>query len=76
MKEAVTEFQAAVRCDPTYAAGHFNLASALAQLDRYDEAIPEFTEALRLNPAHPQAGRLLAACRRKPGEGLPGTSYR
>jgi tetratricopeptide (TPR) repeat protein len=41
---------------------HFNLGSALARLGRYDEAIAEFTEALRLNPALRDARDAIEYC--------------
>ena len=75
--EALPPLEKAVRLEPGCAAeAHHALGAILASLGRLDEAVAEFTEALRLNPSHPQAGSLLAACRRQLGEVLPGTRFR
>jgi tetratricopeptide (TPR) repeat protein len=42
---------------------HFNLGSALASLGRCDEAIGEFAEALRLNPALTEARTAIEYCK-------------
>jgi len=46
----IVAFRAAVRLKPDYAKAHANLGSALASLGQLDEAIEEFTKALRIDP--------------------------
>jgi tetratricopeptide (TPR) repeat protein len=51
--EAIAEYQAAIRIEPTYPEAHFNLGSALAHsgmADRLPAAIAEYRTALRLKP--------------------------
>lgn len=50
-EEAVKCCRKTVQLDPTVAIGHFNLATALASKQIYDEAITEFQTALRLDPS-------------------------
>jgi Flp pilus assembly protein TadD len=41
--------------DPKDAKAHYNLAAVLADMDRGDEAIAEYREAVRLNEDYPEA---------------------
>jgi tetratricopeptide (TPR) repeat protein len=63
MSDAIEEFRAAIRSKPDYVSAHFNLGSALARQERYEEALPEFTEALRLNPNLPGVREAIEYCR-------------
>lgn len=47
---AAKEFQAVVESSPEYAAGHFMLGQALAQLNRDQDALTAFRKAYDLNP--------------------------
>lgn len=59
-ERAVAPLERLVRSRPGHFAGHFNLAVAYAQQDRYAEASEHFGAALDLDPRHPMA-RLSAA---------------
>ena len=48
-----------MRLKPDYVRARVNLGSSLAALGRYDEAIAQFTEALRLQPDLDEARRNL-----------------
>ena len=64
LREAMAEFQTALRARPGYAEGHSNLGMALELAGRPDEAVKEYETALRWSPglveAHHNLGRLLA----------------
>ena len=51
MKEAIEHYTEAARFSPRDADVHNNLANALSEEGRYDEADVQFHESLRLNPA-------------------------
>ena len=57
---AVEPLERLVSSQPGHFAGHFNLAAAYAQLDRFSEASEHYSIAMRLDPLHPIA-RLSAA---------------
>ena len=57
---AVEPLQRLVQDQPDHFAGHFNLAAAYAQQDRFAEASEHYSLALGLDPLHPTA-RLSAA---------------
>jgi Flp pilus assembly protein TadD len=50
LDDAVTEFERAVRLDPTLQYSRTNLGNALAQLGRLPDAEAQFREAIRLKP--------------------------
>ena len=50
MDEAIAEFRAAIRVNPDFAIGHYNLGVALKKQGKLDEAIAEFRAAIRLQP--------------------------
>ena len=56
-------FEAAIRYRPDDAAIRYNLGTALLALGRYDEAVIQLEEALRIQPIFPQAEANLAAAR-------------
>jgi len=60
----------AVAADPRSAAAHQMLAIDLLVLGRCDEAVPEFAEALRLQPRNADALALLAVCEQRLGRTL------
>lgn len=66
---AVTELDAAVAMSPGVAAFHSNLALALAESHRFEEALKESRRALQLDPGHSKyrlvAGQILLALGRK-----------
>ena len=71
-RDAVEEFEAALRLDPQNAWGYCGLAGALHRLRRYEEAIAASREALRLGgdnkllaASHFALGRSLAATRKR-----------
>ena len=47
----MNEFRTALRLLPDFPVAHFGLAGALLNLGQTDEAIAEFSEALRLDPS-------------------------
>ncbi|MGH7996868.1 MAG: tetratricopeptide repeat protein, partial [Opitutaceae bacterium] len=51
LREAVAQYEQALRMKPDYALAHLNLARALVRLGRYPEAIGQFDDVLRLHPA-------------------------
>lgn len=59
-ERAIAPLERLVRSSPGHFAGHFNLAVAYAQRDRYAEASEHFASALDLDPGHSMA-RLSAA---------------
>jgi len=50
LNEALAEFTAEAKLKPTDASVHENLGQLLASLGRLDEAIAQFSEALRIKP--------------------------
>lgn len=60
LAEATACFEKAVRYDTNYFEAHYNLATAYAIDHQPDKALPEFREALRLNPTFEPAQRALA----------------
>jgi len=65
---AIEYYREAIRINPDDAAAHYNLGSALQNLERYDEAEEEYREAIRINPdlaeAHYNLGNLLKDLKR------------
>ncbi len=61
--DALFQYHAALRINPSYVQAHNNLAILLDAMDQNDEALAEYQEALRLNPkaalAHCNLGTLL-----------------
>jgi tetratricopeptide (TPR) repeat protein len=60
LKKGEKAFRRGVKEVPGECLLHFNLAVNLGQQNRLDEAIPEFQEGLRIDPAHPGSWRSLA----------------
>lgn len=60
MDEAVSQFQAAVKLDPSSFGTHFDLGQVWFELHRYPEAAEEFAEVVRLRPDFAEAHRRLA----------------
>jgi tetratricopeptide (TPR) repeat protein len=69
LPEAIAEYQAALRADPSSAGAHLNLGLAYARTPgRLPEAIAEYRTALRINPGFSEAHLPLAnALARLPG---------
>ncbi|HXR59441.1 MAG TPA: tetratricopeptide repeat protein, partial [Burkholderiales bacterium] len=61
--EAASQFQAAIALEPRAAYLHNNLGFAHLQRGALEQAVAEFEEATRLDPAHPQAVVNLANAR-------------
>ncbi len=57
--EALGYARKAVMVNPNDADGHYNLGVVYAQLGKFEEALSELFEALKLNPQHPKAPREL-----------------
>ena len=53
--EAVAEYEAAIRLDPSYSKSYLNLGAVLSEAGRADEARDAFRKALRLNPSYTAA---------------------
>jgi Tfp pilus assembly protein PilF len=53
-EKAAADFQRAMEADPDLAAAHFNLALALDQEGKHQEAAEHFKKALQLAPADPR----------------------
>lgn len=64
-REAIAVLERGVRQSPGAASLHLNLAVALAQEGRFDEARARVAEALRLRPDYPQARALAERLGRK-----------
>jgi hypothetical protein len=62
---AVRFFSQAVALKPNYGYAHYNLGASLWQINRKQEAISHFGEALRLDPADKQARQSLIDCRKE-----------
>jgi len=58
--EAIREFRKAIELDPDNAHAHDNLATVLAEKERYRESLEEYLHALRLEPDNPTAHYNLA----------------
>jgi tetratricopeptide (TPR) repeat protein len=52
LNDAVAEFREIIRVDPDSAIGYYNLAYALADLDRDVESAAALREVVRINPNH------------------------
>jgi len=52
MKDAVEQFDEAIKLDPKCAEFYYKRGDALLELDRLDEAYKDFTKAIQLEPAH------------------------
>jgi Flp pilus assembly protein TadD len=63
--EAIQHFQEAVRLNPQYVVARFNLAVALANEGRRDQAIEQLTEILRIDAGNQEAANLLAQLRKR-----------
>jgi tetratricopeptide (TPR) repeat protein len=50
LDEAIREYREALRLNPYYALGHYNLGNALLQKGQVDEAIQHYQESIRLQP--------------------------
>ena len=50
LKEAIAEYDEAIRLNPKYALAYNNRGSAYYELGQYERAIQDFDEAIRLNP--------------------------
>jgi Flp pilus assembly protein TadD len=61
MDEALGEYRAAVRLNPTMPDAHYGIALILKQQGRLAEAITEYRQALRLRPEWPPVRRELEA---------------
>ena len=68
LKEAVAQFQAAVRLKPDFADARYNLGVALAHIGRNPEAMLELEELVRLKPDDAQAREILSELRAAHGE--------
>ena len=63
--DALGEFRAALTIDPTYSVAHRAKGTALAKLQRFDEAQVSYTEYLRLEPGALDATDVKAAIDRR-----------
>jgi tetratricopeptide (TPR) repeat protein len=54
-REAIAEYDEAIRLDPEYTEAYNNRGSAYAGLGQYQRAIQDFDEAIRLNPEYAEA---------------------
>jgi tetratricopeptide (TPR) repeat protein len=59
--EAIGLYQAAIRADPRLADAYNNLAAALCEVGRYEEAEANFREAIRVRTQYPEAHANLGA---------------
>jgi Flp pilus assembly protein TadD len=64
--EAIEQFQAAIRIDPTHVAAHDNLGLALAQTGHIPEAMEQYQKALQINPSDDKARANLAKLQQLP----------
>jgi tetratricopeptide (TPR) repeat protein len=72
LAEAVTHFAIAVQLRPDLADAHRNLGLALANLGRFDEALREFREVLRLKPDDANVRRAVEELQKRGRSGGPG----
>jgi len=63
--EGIEHLRQALRIDPAFVDGHLDLGVALADTGRYEDAIAQFSEVLRLRPSGPDAKRFLELARAK-----------
>ena len=63
--EGIEHLRQALRIDPAFVDGHLDLGVALADTGRYEDAIAQFSEVLRLRPSDPDAKRFLELARAK-----------
>jgi protein O-mannosyl-transferase len=54
-REAIAQFEEALKIRPAFAEGHYNLALALDRSGRSPEAFDQYREALRLDPGYADA---------------------
>ncbi|MFZ1083325.1 MAG: tetratricopeptide repeat protein [Terracidiphilus sp.] len=54
-KEAIDEFELALRCQPMLVAAHMGIGNALAWMKRNEEALARYEHALTLHPKLPEA---------------------
>jgi len=66
--EALAAFQQAIHLNPNSAETHLHLGKAKFAMRHVNEAIAEFHETLRLDPANVQAKRLLSQAYRRAGD--------
>jgi len=66
-REAIGEYQEAVRLKPNMAEAHNNLGVAFLQLDRVPEAVAECEEAVRINPRYAEAHHNLGVALERAG---------
>ncbi|MGC1222763.1 MAG: tetratricopeptide repeat protein [Candidatus Sulfotelmatobacter sp.] len=62
---ALEQFESAIAISPADAEYHTNLAVALAELNRFEEAAAEVKIALRLAPDYPPARAVLERLQRR-----------
>ena len=67
LKQAVANYQAAVRADPNYTEAYSELGTAMFGLGRFKQATRPFRQALRDNPGYHQGWYNLAYALRKSG---------
>jgi tetratricopeptide (TPR) repeat protein len=64
-KKAEEHYRAALALNPKFAEGYANLGTVLANQLKYDEAIPELEEAIRLDPNFPAVRQILIEVRKR-----------
>ena len=74
LQEAIRAYQRALSLHPSYAAAHYNLASAYEEIPNYDKALDEYQQAidadLMFYPAYNNLSRLYILRRRDSGAAL------
>ena len=55
--EDIERYERKIRRDPTHAAAHSALADAYFEIERYDEAIGAYDQAIALDPDHSRSDR-------------------